>query len=876
MSVIVVSVGSSSTNHGCGRPGAADIARGVVVVGHAVTMADGVGAERVPVFVSHAGPDVGWAEWVAWQLERAGHRVELAVWDWSAGEDFVARMRAAMDVPDVVLVALLSRAYFDPSRFSAAEWNAARAAVQADGFRVVPVRVEDVSVPVLERSLIRADLFGLDPAAARARLLAAVRGAARPEAEPAYPGAVATATDAGAGTGPRLPGVLPLVWRVPPRNAAFTGRDRMLADVRAGLSGGGRLALQALEGMGGVGKTSLAIEYAHRFAGDFEAVWWVDAENPGLIEEQYRELAVAARVADADVAVQAGAAAGRAWLRRESGWLVVFDNAEDPAPVLPMLPEGAGQVLVTSRDPRWRQIGSTSVASVAVFARGESVALLRTHLPAIADADADAVAVALGDLPLAVAQAGSFMAESGMTPTRYLDGLRGHLGEAMSEGKPAGYPRPLAAGVLLAVERVAGEDLAAVQLLRVAAFLAPEPIPATWIAAAAVAGVFEEPLAAVAASPFALPKALTRLARYGLVKLSAGGDPVLHRLTAAITRDTLDPDTRARERQRAEAVLVAADPGDTDHPRTWPVWTDLVPHLLALDPGGSDNPILRRLALNATWAMLARGDHHTGQQIANDLLVAWRARLGEDHPHTLAAATNLATAHRSQGDYSAARELDQDTLARRHRMLGEDDPAALVSANNLALALRELGEVEAARHLDEDTLARLRQALGEDHPATLTSASNLALDMSALGEREAAHELNDDTLARRRRALGEDHPDTLTSANNLAIDLYQLGDVAASRELNEDTLARRRRVLGEDHPNTLSSASNLAIDLRELGEVAAARKLNEDTLARRRRVLGEDHPDTLRSANNLALDLRKLEAQTGVEPQKLPDGNSSM
>jgi hypothetical protein len=112
----------------------------------------------------------------------------------------------------------------------------------------------------------------------------------------------------------------------------------MLTDLRAALSADGRVALQALEGMGGVGKTSLAIELAHRFAADFEAVWWIDAENPALVEEQYRELALAARVVDADVDVATGASAARTWLRRERGWLVVFDNAEDPEPVLPLRP----------------------------------------------------------------------------------------------------------------------------------------------------------------------------------------------------------------------------------------------------------------------------------------------------------------------------------------------------------------------------------------------------------------------------------------------------------------------------------------------------------------------------------------------------------
>jgi hypothetical protein len=824
-------------------------------------MADGVGVERVPVFVSHAGPDTGWAEWVAWQLRAAGHVVELDAWDWQAGESFVARMRSALQVRGVVMVALFSEAYFEPGRFSTAEWDAARAAAQAGEFRIVPVRVEAVTPPIFDSALIFVDVFGMDPATARARLLAGVRGKGAPAVEPVFPDAAGAAGAAGGGVtpsgGPRLPGVLPGVWRVPPRNPAFTGRDRMLAGLRAGLSGGGRVALQALAGMGGVGKTSLAIEYAHRFAGDFGAVWWVDAENPSLVPEQLRELAVAARLVDAGSDVHAGAEAARAWLRREQGWLLVFDNAEDPRPLAPLLPDGPGQVLVTSRDGRWAQT-VTGIESVDVFARAESVALLATHVPSIAAGDADRIAAGLGDLPLAVAQASGVMAETGMSPGEYLRELDRQAAALLAEGTPPGYPRPLAASVRVTAEKVAAEDPAGSQLATLVAFLAPEPVPVAWFATAAAAGVLGEPLASTAVSPLALRRTLGRLTRYGLLRLSSAGDPVLHRLTAAILRDTLTDTDRADARHRAEALLIAANPGDAIDPSTWPAWADLLPHLPALDPAQSENDQLRALANGAAWALVTRGDYGPALDLSRDLYQAWRDALGPDHRQTLWMANTLAVCHRRTQDYVTARELDEDSLERERRLKGEDHPHTLTSASNLAGDLRGLGEVDAARELDEDTLARRRRVLGEDHPDTLASASNLAIDLTNMGEHEAARELDEDTLARRRRVLGEDHPDTLRSAGNLAADLFELGEVAAARALDEDTLVRLRRVLGEDHPDTLASANNLAADLRTVGDVAAARELDEDTLVRLRRVLGEDHPDTLRSASNLAADMRAL------------------
>jgi tetratricopeptide (TPR) repeat protein len=821
-------------------------------------MADGVGVGRVPVFVSHAGPDTGWAEWVAWQLRAAGHRVELDAWDWQAGESFVARMRSALQVRGVVMVALFSEAYFEPGRFSMAEWDAARAAAQAGEFRIVPVRVEAVTPPIFDSALIFVDVFGVDPATARARVLAGVRGKGAPAVEPVFPDAAGAAGGgAAASSGPRLPGVLPGVWRVPPRNPAFTGRDRMLADLRAGLSGGGRVALQALEGMGGVGKTSLAIEYAHRFAGDFGAVWWVDAENPSLVPEQLRELAVAARLVDAGGDVRAGADAARAWLRREQGWLLVFDNAEDPRPLAPLLPDGPGQVLVTSRDGRWAQTVA-GVESVDVFARAESVALLATHVPSIAAGDADRIAAGLGDLPLAVAQASGVMAETGMSPGEYLQELDRQAAALLAEGTPPGYPRPLAASVRVTGEKVAAEDPAGSQLATLVAFLAPEPVPVAWFATAAAAGVLDEPLASTAVSPLALRRTLGRLTRYGLLRLSTGGDPVLHRLTAAILRDTLTDTDRADTRRRAEALAIAADPGDGADPSTWPAWADLLPHLLGLNPAHSENYQLRDLANDAAWALLSRGDYRAALDLSRTLYQGWGEALGPDHRHTLWVVNTLAACHRLNGDYSTARELDEDSLERERRLKGEDHPHTLTSASNLASDLRQLGDVAAARELDEDTLARRRRVLGEDHPDTLNSAIGVAVDLRALGEVAAARDLNEDTLTRSRRVLGEDHPYTLNSAANLAYDLRTLGEVAAARELSEDTLTRQRRVLGQDHPDTLNSANTFAFILKGLGGVAAARDLYEDTLTRQRRVLGEDHPDTLNSASNLASCLRAL------------------
>ena len=334
-----------------------------------------MGGDRIDFFVSHAGADRAWAEWVAWQLTEAGYTVELDVWDWAAGRNFVTAMSGALGRADRV-VALFSAAYFEPERYTTEEWSAALVHVPgvAAG-RLVPVRVEAVpadKVPPVLRPLIARDVFGVDELAARRALLEAAAGPVRPGRKPGFPGSPGGA----GGAGPRRPGGRPRVWNVPARNPGFTGRDGLLVAVREALLSGDRAVVQALYGMGGVGKTQLAVEYAHRFAGGYDLVWWVNADAAGLIGEQLAALAAELGCAEPGAGLAAARAAVLAELRARDRWLLVFDNASGAEDVAGALPSGAGHVLITSRAQDWAEVAVP--VEVDVLARAESAAILVT------------------------------------------------------------------------------------------------------------------------------------------------------------------------------------------------------------------------------------------------------------------------------------------------------------------------------------------------------------------------------------------------------------------------------------------------------------------------------------------------------------------
>ncbi|HST22726.1 MAG TPA: FxSxx-COOH system tetratricopeptide repeat protein [Blastocatellia bacterium] len=775
-------------------------------------------------FISYNKADLAWAEWIAWQLDAARYTVVVQAWDFRPGSNFVVDMDDAAEEAERT-IAVLSPDYLT-SGFGKSEWAAAFAQdPTGKESKLLPVRVRECELKGLLSQIVYIDLLNLNKAAAKRALLNGVKSdRAIPDEEPDFPGDTPSAT----ASEPRFPGAMPAILCIPHlRNRNFTGREDELAALRASLNAGEAAALvqaRAISGLGGVGKTQLAIEYVYRYASDYDYVWWIRSENPVTLARDYALLAVELDLPEKDATEQHVAVeAVKKWLRRNRRWLLIFDNAEDAKLVREYIPSGGiGHIIITSRNPNWA--GVAKPLSVRPLPIAEAIEFLVKRTGGGQDeATVKALAEALGCLPLALEQASAFIETSGRTLVRYLELFENHQKELMQRSElSTEYPATVATTWSISFQNVERDNPPAAELLRLCAFFAPDDIPLNMITDGA--GELPESLAATVIDSFLFDEALIALRKYSLVEVE-DEKLSIHRLVQAVIRHAMYEEDVKRWTGVAVHLVNASFPEESYDVRTWPLCATLLPHAsVALSHAEAIQFTSNKTArlLNQIGLYLYARAEYTQAKIMHERALAIdEATLSSDHPTVAVRLNNLGNVLKAQGDLAGAKALYERALAIGEATFGPDHLHVATYTNNLGNVLREQGDFAGAKPLLERALAIDETTRGPDHPDVAIDLNNLGNVLKFQGDLDGAKALYKRALAIDEAALGPHHTQVALFANNLGNVLQEQGDFAGAKSLLERSLQIFREFLGDEHPLTKLVQNNLRLleeDMENAGQ----------------------------------------------------------
>ncbi|WFB08610.1 tetratricopeptide repeat protein [Streptomyces sp. LX-29] len=656
-----------------------------------------------------------------------------------------------------------------------------------------------------------------------------------------------------------------------PASTVFEGREDALETLASLPSTGTGIVAQSVRGMGGVGKSTLVLHHARRHLSSGRGpVWWITAESAEEVTAGLAALAVTLNPVHVALPLDEAAAWAVSWLQGRTGWLLVLDNVEDAAHLHDLLGRlSTGQVLITTRRHLpWDGMGA--LIYLDTLHPEASLAVLRDLTGRREDADTEVLnelAAELGHLPLALQQAGAYLARTCTSPSSYVARFRDDPAAVLATTTPGDpHQRTIARLWHLSFDALQAADPNAVYLLRILAYLGPTPLPRSVLEFLPI--------------HVDVDQALGLLAAYSMVSLSENA-VVVHRLLQAVLRTTTLSRPSAKRRWRLPIVrrrrpnpapphpanvavvllLTAAERQDPREARDWPYWQELLPHVQAAAGHYPPHQADADLALLLNFAgIYARARGRAGHALPLDerALAIAEAALGSDHPTTAVCLGNLAATYGELGRHAEALPLEERALAIAEAVLGSDHPSTGLRLGNLAATYGELGRHAEALPLKERALAIAEAALGSDHPTAAVCLGNLAVTYGELGRHAEALPLKERALAITEAVLGSDHPDTGLRLGNLAMTYGELGRHAEALPLQERALAITEAALGSDHPTTAVCLGNLAMTYGELGRHAEALPLKERALAITEAVLGSDHPDTAVCLGNLAATYGEL------------------
>ena len=681
----------------------------------------------------------------------------------------------------------------------------------------------------------------------------------------------------------------PVIFGVRPDVAAFYIERGERERLRNLVKEGPRLRV-VLVGMRGCGKSQLASDLAQWCEKqEWSLVAWINAASRESVQSDLVELAQRLPIDRSDKPSQdqlINRCLDYFKSVNATDRLIVFDNVEDINDLTGLVPRGDGLrvVATTTNEYGWKN-QSWDLIKIGVFSREDSIKCLLRITDSKDFEAADAVAQKLGDLPLAIVQAGATACEEDWTLKKYLVRLKRYsISIVIKPVRGDSYTEEVYKALLMAVDvafdKLGGDEReVARRQLGGLAVLAQSGVPTRWIdpsSTDAYSSDLEENVPDNADEN--AHSALTALVKMSVVQQSADKTiTMLHRLQAQVLRENWGEEKTAAHEEAFDAAVEILGrtkyeqlPSNNGDARRREV-SDLITQLSAIAIQDYSCPLFERKQVRSYLNRAFNYADNLGlvyEAVELEVAVAVvEDVLGPDHPDTLHARNNLAVAYRSVDRFGEAIELFEQVLAKREKLLGPDHPDTLTTRNNLAFAYLSVGRFGEAIELFEQVLAKREKLLGADHPDTLGVRNNLALAYLSVGRFGEAIELSEQVLAKRKRLLGADHPDTLGVRNNLAVAYRSVGRLDEAIDAWEKLLPDCQRVLESEHPVTLGVCNNLALAYLSVGRFGEAIELFEQVLAERERVLGLEHPLTKLVQKNLEAAKRKMNPPDAPSPE---------
>lgn len=672
-----------------------------------------------------------------------------------------------------------------------------------------------------------------------------------------------------------IPGISPLPAgsRMPLlHNSLFVGRSDALRKLASLLKGdeaesSSLVPTVAISGLGGMGKTQLACEFVYRYGHFFAGgVFWLSFANAQVIPSeiavchaalgQELPLDIASLPLNEQLLLVMGA-----W-QNELPRLLIFDNCEEESFLARWRPPTGGcRILLTSRRADWAPELGVQTLSLEELKRQESITLLQSYRPGLLPHEADAIADELGDLPLAIHLAGSFLQKyrytKSVTAASYLAQLRGHIPLRHVSFKGTGAPfsatnheQNIERTFALSYDQLNTSepiDAEAMQILARAACFAPgQPIPRSLLFASV------QQQASTLEDEMTFEDALQRLTSLGLLEDLENQMLRLHRLLVAFTRMHLGA-TGQQVRSAVEQALLNAISQPLEE-SDFAALLPLQPHLYAVTDAAKQREDEQAAALcKASGAYIMKlGNYKQAGPYLQRALDIREHILGPEHPDTALSLHDMAELYFYQGDYVHAYLYLERTIAIQEKALNAEHPDLAWSRHDLGVLYATSGEYERAQPLFQQARLSYEKIYGLEHPKTAWVLNNLASAYANQGLYDEARPLYEKVLAIRQKTLGPDHPDTAWILTGLANFYASQGLYDVAKPLYEQALAIDKKALGSEHPDTAAVLNNLANCYTYLEQYDEARSLYEQALAIRQKVLGPDHPDTALTHNDLA------------------------